>query len=79
MRREEAALLVNEQLIEFRLHFLGNAEILLDGFDDGRHVGVPLEIRKNELRRIELPNAADARVQNGFFTSAVRRTVRPGR
>ena len=75
MRREEAAFLIDEQLVEFRLHFLGDAEILPDGIDDGRHVPVPLAIFQGELRRIELPDAADVRVQNGLFAPAVRRLL----
>ena len=66
MRRKEAAFFVNEQLVEFRLHFLGDAEILPDGIDDGRHMCVPLAVLQSELRGIELPDAADVRVPNRF-------------
>ena len=71
MGGEEAALFVDEQLVELGAYVFVDAEFLLDCIDDGRDVRVPLGITEREPGRLDLPDAANILIDDRFLTAAV--------
>lgn len=73
MRSEEAAALINEQLVELRLHLAADPQFGSHRGNDAIQKGLPRRIVEGELFRLELPNAAHSRIDDRLFAAAVRR------
>ena len=72
MRCEEAAFLVDQQLVQLVLDLLRDAKFLPDRLDDARDKRFPGGVPQRKLLRLQLPHAADFGVDDGLFPAAVR-------
>ena len=72
MRQEEAARLVEQQVVEVALQLLLlQPELLLDLGDRLREEPLPIGVRQREAVRLHPPDAPDARIDEGLLALAV--------
>ena len=75
VRDEEAALIVDQQLIQAGVDRIADAKALGDAGDDGFQCLRPLLAGKLKFRRADLPGTADAGVDDCFAAAAIRRLL----
>ena len=73
---EKAALVVDEQLVKFGYHRSGNAQPLYGALNNTIKCLGPMFAANGDAARLDLPCAANLRVDDGLRAAAVRRTRR---